>query len=298
MQCLSPSSLCFSPILPSLIFRSQSICQNCILFVKIFNDSDKIVVVSLKCSDDDSCDCNNQRCTSESQKVLVSIQLPVVFSYIDTYMCPYISRHISRVQAKAGVWAATQSLVALLPSYSPPPPNAAWATALSDWLPVRGTPTDPRSLRPETNIEERHILEETQRYTAEKKTEGEKNRKSKKRWWLWHVTSGSTYCTQVFTFSIPHCLSIRHRSSNHFDNLILLLGKSNWLWNTRCQSTKSLVAFLLLHDHNWSRCSVLDLEENDSQLIAGSSHSRKGFSKRDEYILHRTRVATIWKGPL
>ena len=125
-----------------------------------------------------------------------------------------------------------------------------------------------------------------------------KKRKSKKRWWLWHVTSGSTYCTQVFTFSIPHCLSIRHRSSNHFGNLILLLGKSNWLWNTRCQSTKSLVAFLLLHDHNWSRCSVPDLEENDSQLIAGSSHSRKGFSKRDEYILHRTRVATIWKGPL
>ena len=103
-----------------------------------------------------------------------------VFPYIDTYVCPYISRHISRVQAKAGVWAATQSLVALLPSYSPPPPNAAWATALSDWLPVRGTPTDPQSLRPETNIEERHILEETQRYTAEKQTEGEKKERAKR----------------------------------------------------------------------------------------------------------------------
>ena len=185
MQCLSPSCLwqCFSPILPSLIFRSQSICPNCKVFVKIFNDNDKIVVASLKCSDDDSCDCNNQRCcgpTSESQVGYVSIQLPVVFPYIDTYVCPYISRHISRVQAKAGVWAATQSLVALLPSYSPPPPNAAWATALSDWLPVRGTPTDPQSLRPETNIEERHILQETQRYTAEKKTEGEKTERAKR----------------------------------------------------------------------------------------------------------------------
>ena len=79
----------FFTLLPSLFFRSQEKCQYCKVFVKIFNDNDKIVVASLKCSDDDSCDCNNQRfCgrTSESQLGYVSIQLPVVFPYIDTYV--------------------------------------------------------------------------------------------------------------------------------------------------------------------------------------------------------------------
>ena len=184
MQCLSPSCLwqCFSPILPSLTFWSQSICQNCKVFVKIFNDSDKIVVASLKCSDNDSCDCNNQRScerTSESQLGLVIIQLPIrVLIYWHICVCPYISRHISRVQAKAGGWAATQSLVALLPSYSPPPPNAAWATALSDWLPVRRTPTDPQSVQ--RQILRRDTFLRKHRDTRRRKRKKEKKEKEQK----------------------------------------------------------------------------------------------------------------------
>ena len=47
MQYLSPSCLCN-------------------VFVKIFNDNDKIVVASLKCSDDDSCDCNYDEGTKQN----------------------------------------------------------------------------------------------------------------------------------------------------------------------------------------------------------------------------------------
>ena len=125
MTCLSPSCLwqCF------LIFRSQSKCQNCKAFVKIFNDNDKIVVASPKCSDNDSCDCNNQRCTSESQQVLVSIQLPVVFSYIDSYVCVLIFRDIfPECRRKRGAeqqlslsWLSSPLTLLLLPTQPEPP---------------------------------------------------------------------------------------------------------------------------------------------------------------------------------
>ena len=179
MTCLSPSCLwqCF------LIFRSQSKCQNCKAFVKIFNDNDKIVVASPKCSDNDSCDCNNQRCcvhTSESQLGFVSIQLPVVFSYIDTYVCVLIFRDIfPECRRKRGAeQQVSQSLVALLPSYSPPPPNAAWATALSDWLPVRRTPTDPHSVQ--RQILRRDTFLRKHRDTRRRKRQKEKKQKEQK----------------------------------------------------------------------------------------------------------------------
>ena len=103
---------------------------------------------------------------------------PCLCSHILTDMCPYISRHISRVQAKAGGWAATQSLVALLPSYSPPPPNAAWATALSDWLPVRRTPTDPPSVQ--RQILRRDTFLRKHRDTRRRKRQKEKKKKEQK----------------------------------------------------------------------------------------------------------------------
>ena len=277
MQCLSPSCLwqCF------LIFRSQSKCQNCKAFVKIFNDNDKIVVASLKCSDIDSCDCNNQRyCgrTSESQLGLVIIQLPVcvliywqicVLIFWDIF--PECRRKRGAEQQLSLSWLSSPLTLLLLPTQPEPPHSVTDCPSAGHQL------TLPPSR--DKYWGETHSWGNTEIHGGEKDRR-RKKRKSKKRWWLWHVTSGSTYCTQVFTFSIlPHCLSIRHRSSNHFDNLFLLLGKSNWLWNTSCQSTKNLVAFLLLHDHNCSRCSVPDLEIMILNWLLGRVILRKAFPK-------------------
>ena len=127
MQCLSPSCLwqCF------LIFRSQSKCQNCKAFVKIFNDNDKIVVASLKCSDIDSCDCNNQRCcgrTSESHLGLVIIQVPVCV-LIYWQICVLIFRDIfPECRRKRGAeqqlslsWLSSPLTLLLLPTQPEPP---------------------------------------------------------------------------------------------------------------------------------------------------------------------------------
>ena len=178
MQCLSPSCLwqCF------LIFRSQSKCQNCKAFVKIFNDNDKIVVASLKCSDIDSCDCNNQRyCgrTSESQLGLVIIQLPVcVFIYWQICVSLYFETYFQSAGESGGLSSNSVSRGSppLLLSSS----SQRSLSHRTQWLTARPPDTNWPSLRPETNIEERHILEETQRYTAEKKTEGEKKERAKR----------------------------------------------------------------------------------------------------------------------
>ena len=183
MQCLSPSCLwqCF------LIFRSQSKCQNvkrqnCKAFVKIFNDNDKIVVASLKCSDIDSCDCNNQRyCkrTSESHIGLVIIQLPIcVLIYWQIYVSLYFETYFQSAGESGGLSSNSVSRGSppLLLSSS----SQRSLSHRTQWLTARPPDTNWPSLRPETNIEERHILEETQRYTAEKKTEGEKKERAKR----------------------------------------------------------------------------------------------------------------------
>ena len=121
-----------SPILPSLIFRSQSICPNCKVFVKISNENDKIVVASLKCSDNDSCDCNNQRyCgrTSESQLGLVCQSNSLLCSQILTHRCVLIFRDIfPECRRKRGSeqqlslsWLSSPLTLLLLPTQPEPP---------------------------------------------------------------------------------------------------------------------------------------------------------------------------------